>query len=188
MGRKRENIHPVVTSETARSSFGLFSHRGPSTNGIGMLPKNKKSREIRGMKGCGMKRSDPHELILGVLINITYFYTQALARRKVETAKIDEYIMALYFPDEASYQYVPYQQLGEKCAFDLKVTEAMDKEAWIAAKKKPISATNRLMTSRWLLGVQMLHSKLSSWGVGLPPSLRPWKLLPIDVILKEWRT
>ena len=99
------------------------------------------------MKGCGMKKSDPRKLILGVVINITYFYVQALAHQKVETAKIDKYIMALYFPDEVSYQYVPYQQLSKKCTFDLNVTEAMDKEAWVAAKKKQIFATNRLMTS-----------------------------------------
>jgi hypothetical protein len=104
------------------------------------------------MKGCGMKRSDPCELVFqGVMINITYFYAQALALRKVETTKIDKYIMALYFPDEASYQYVPYQQLGEKCAFDLNVTKAMDKEAWVAAKKTDLhhESPNDLPMAAW---------------------------------------
>jgi hypothetical protein len=85
------------------------------------------------------------------MTNLTYFYAQALARRKVETAKINKYIMALYFPDEASYRYVPYQPHGEKCAFDLNVTEAMDKEAWDAAKKtdRHHESPNDLPTAAW---------------------------------------
>jgi len=74
------------------------------------------------------------------VIHITYFYAQALAHQKIKMAKIDKYIMALY---EASYQYVSYQQLGEKCMFDLNMTEAMDKEAWVAAKKQKKTKKNR---------------------------------------------
>jgi hypothetical protein len=64
----------------------------------------------------------------------TYFYVQALAHRKIETAKIDKYILASFFPEEAAYGFVPYQQYGDKCAFDLDLTRVVDKEAWNAAK------------------------------------------------------
>jgi hypothetical protein len=47
---------------------------------------------------------------------------------------MDKYIMALFFPEEASYGFVPYQQNGDKCAFELPLTQVVDKEAWDAAK------------------------------------------------------
>jgi hypothetical protein len=40
---------------------------------------------------------------------------------------------SLFFPEEAGF--VPYQQRGDKCAFDLDLTRVVDKleEAWDAA-------------------------------------------------------
>jgi two-component sensor histidine kinase len=49
---------------------------------------------------------------------------------------MDKYIMALFFPEEASYGFVPYQQNGDKCAFELPLTQVVDKEAWDVAKAR----------------------------------------------------
>ena len=43
--------------------------------------------------------------------------------------------MALFFQEEASYRFMPYQQHGDNCAFDLPLTQEADREAWDAAKK-----------------------------------------------------
>ena len=50
------------------------------------------------------------------------------------TAKIDKYILASFFPEEAGF--VPYQQHGDKCRFDLKfkLMWVVNKEAWDATK------------------------------------------------------
>jgi hypothetical protein len=99
-------------------------------------------------------------------VSCTYPHAQALARRKVETAKIDKYITALFFPEEASYQFVPYQQYSDNCAFDLPLTQAMDKEAWDAAKKmdRHHESPNDLPVAAWRADVDQPAFEIAELG------------------------
>jgi len=71
-----------------------------------------------------------------------------------------------FFPEEATYGFVLYQQHGDKCAFDLNLTRVVDKEAWEAAKTTDMQheSPRDLPVAAWTADVDQPTFKIVELG------------------------